>query len=75
MSRNGSIIRLNMDLDIYCQMDQLEFISMTQQKSSSIKMESKNLYLFRNFEYIEKKPGERIDTICSYQMSDYPQER
>lgn len=28
-----------------------------------------------NFEYIEKKPGERIDTICSYQMSDYPQER
>lgn len=26
-----------------------------------------------NFEYIEKKPGERVDSICNYQMSDYPQ--
>jgi polo-like kinase 1 len=27
------------------------------------------------FEYIEKKPGERTDTISSYTLSEYPQER
>lgn len=27
------------------------------------------------FEYIEKKPGEKIDTILRYTMQDYPQER
>ena len=28
-----------------------------------------------NFEYIEKKPGEKIDTISTYSLTDYPQER
>ena len=28
-----------------------------------------------NFEYIEKKPGEKIDTISRYTLSEYPQER
>jgi polo-like kinase 1 len=28
-----------------------------------------------NFEYIEKKPGDKVDTINSYKMTDYPAER
>ena len=28
-----------------------------------------------NFEYIEKKPGERIDSISKYTIKEYPQER
>lgn len=28
-----------------------------------------------NFEYIEKKPGDKADTITPYRLSDYPPER
>ena len=28
-----------------------------------------------NFEYIEKKPGDKADTVTSYRISDYPPER
>jgi polo-like kinase 1 len=28
-----------------------------------------------NFEYIEKKQGDKADTINSYKLSDYPAER
>jgi len=28
-----------------------------------------------NFEYIEKKQGDKADTITPYRMSDYPAER
>ena len=28
-----------------------------------------------NFEYIEKKAGEKADTITAYKLSDYPPER
>lgn len=28
-----------------------------------------------NFEYIEKKQGDKADTITPYKMSDYPSER
>ena len=76
MLKNGLIIQLNMVLVIYFQMVPLEFTSMTQQKLLQIKAES-NIFLLnlRNFEYIEKKPGDKADSLRAYKMADYPQER
>jgi polo-like kinase 1 len=33
------------------------------------------IYLFSAFEYIEKKAGDKIDTVMNYKMQEYPTER
>lgn len=39
--------------------------------STKIILDQKN----ETFEYIEKKPGEKVDTITRYTLNDYPSER
>ena len=40
-----------------------------------IRAESNFDIYFRGFEYIEKKPGDKIDTVKNHKINEYPQER
>ena len=63
-----------MDLVIFYLMVRLVFILTIQQKLLLIRTESNKLIYVRNFDYIEKKAGEKVDTINNYTLSGYPQE-
>lgn len=49
--------------------------SMIRLKLSLKRTESILFNYFRSFEYIEKKQGDKIDTVSNYKMGDYPSER
>lgn len=37
--------------------------------------DSKYLFNFRNLDYIEKKPNEKVDTVSTYTLENHPKER
>ena len=49
--------------------------STIRQRSSSTNQESNLSNLFSKFQYIEKKSGDKVDTVKEWKVSGYPQER
>lgn len=50
-------------------MDLRVYTLMTQLRSLLIRVGSNLLFIFRSFQYIEKKPGDKIDTVKDYKIN------